>query len=427
MTRNASSHSMHLLLIAPAAPPKNSPEAMQVGRFLAALDPTVRVTLVTTPVVRGWEWEDATLTINRPGLQVITLSLPAHRFTQRVLANRYFATLHVPDSDFWLPWLADQVVARLDAVPDVIYSRSAPFAAALLARRLKRRLNRPWMMHLSDPWSSSPYRVLSPRIASTDRALEADCVADADLIALTTDGQAAYYRDRYPDRAAAITVTPNMMPLSSGIQIDFCHPRPTATALGALTLVHTGALYGSRNPDGLLLALTLLRRRYPNLAQRVRVYFIGNMPPDVTARIDASPECIRRPPISFDLATKLQSEADFVLSIEPKAVDPLHCHFLLSKVVDYLSSGRPILALTDPASLTAKYCSKGYGWAFAPDDAEGIAAFLERLLTTKMPLHGFKIPLPPAELEPFMVTRCIAHHLQLLAATYPNQESVYGR
>lgn len=415
MRRDTPSRPIHLLLVAPSAPPLNSPEAMQVGRFLAALDPTVRVTLVTTPIVRGWEWEDATLAIDRPGLSVITPSLPVHRLTQRVLANHRLAALHIPDADFWLPWFADHVAAQLNDLPDVIYSRSAPFSAALLAQRLKRRLSKPWLMHLSDPWSGSPYRVLSPRRAAADRTLEAGCVADADLISLTTEGQAAYYRSRYPDRAKSIIVTPNMMPLHSSAHMDASSQRPGTTTSGNLTLVHTGALYGSRNPDGLLRALSLLRSRAPELAQRVRVHFIGNMPPEVAARIDTTPECIRRPPVSFEHAKKLQSEASLVMSIEPLATDPLHLHFLMSKVVDYLDSGRPVLALTSPGSLTEAYCRKGYGWAFSPDDVEGIAVFLEGLLKDGETLQRFKAPLPPVELEPHSVTRNVVRHLQLLA------------
>lgn len=90
---------MHVLLVAPSAPPKNSPEAMQVGRFLSSLDPSVKVTLVTTPIVAGWQWEDRSLAVDRPRMNVVELSLPAHRSTQRLLANRRLSFLHNPDSD----------------------------------------------------------------------------------------------------------------------------------------------------------------------------------------------------------------------------------------------------------------------------------------------------------------------------------------
>ncbi len=410
---------VHLLLVAPCAPPKSGPEAMQVGRFLSALNPEIRVTLVTTPTVQGWEQEDSSLAIHRSGLNVIILSLPVHRLTHRVLCNHRLAAWHMPDSDFWLPWFVDQVIERLDGVPDAIYSRSVPFSAALLAQRLKRRLGCPWMMHLSDPWSGSPYRHLPPRRAASDLALEANCISEADHIALTTKGQVDHYRARYPQRAQSMSVTPNMM--AWPIAASQAAPSPDyESAQGRnLTLVHTGALYGSRNPIGLLKALDLLRLRSPELAKRIRVHFVGNLHSEIAALIDSAPECTSHRHVSFVQATRMQAQADIVLSIEPKATNSMYKHFLLSKVVDYLASGRPILALTPTDSLTANYCKKGYGWAFSPDDAAGIAEFLESLLSGKRLWQKVQVPPPPIELNPFTVTQDIERHIRFMISNKP--------
>lgn len=409
---------MHLLLVALSAPPKNSAEAMQVGRFLAALDPAVRVTLVTTPVVPGWQWEDPSLRIDRPGLRVITLDLPFHRLTQRVLSNHRLAALHVPDADFWIPWLANRVLRQLDGAPDAIYSRSTPFSGALLAQRLKRLLRRPWLMHLSDPWADSPYRPLPTRRAAIDSRLEAACFREADLITLTTEGQATHYRARYPERAQAIRVTPNMMPIPEAKRGGCLAPNAPSvlklTPPGCLNLVHTGALYGNRNPDALLQALDVLRKHIPALSARIRLHFLGNMYPHVAARIDASPECERYGPVPFALTKSAQSEADLLVAVEPNGSDPMFRHFLLSKVVDYLASDKPIVALTTPDSITTTYCRKGFGWAFSPDDAAGLAEFFQWLLARDVPLRGFSRPPPPPELEPERVTRSIQAHLDRL-------------
>lgn len=386
---------MHLLLIAPSAPPLNSPEAMQVGRFLAALDPTVRVTLVTTPIVGGWEWEDVTLAIDRPGLRVITPSLPAHRLSQRVLANYRLAALHVPDTDFWLPWFADQVAAQLNELPDVIYSRSAPFSAALLARRLKRRLNRPWMMHLSDPWAGSPYRVMSSQRAASDKTLEAGCVADADLIALTTEGQAAYYRARYPDRAQAIIVTPNMMPLlSSGV------PQPSAPTDGPFRLVYTGAFYGAREPSTLLTAMRAMHLKAPSIASQITVDFYGNMPTEIASAVDATPGCTCHGPVSFQEAAQAQVNADALLTIEPAGNHPLLPHFMPSKNLDYMAFRKPILAITLAGSETARICSAGSGWTVSPGQPQALVEILLGLARARTAGIPTLIPPDPAR-SPF--------------------------
>jgi hypothetical protein len=412
MSRDPTDRPMHLLLVAPFSPPMNSPEAMQVGRFLAALDPAVRVTLVTTPIVRGWQWEDATLAIDRPGLRVITPSLPAHSLSQRVLANHRLAALHVPDSDFWFPWFTEQVAASLDEVPDVIYSRSAPFSAALMAQRLKRRIGKPWMMHLSDPWSGSPYRAFSTRRAETDRTLEAVCIANADLIALTTEGQAEHYRVRYPDRLRDITVTPNMMPLT------YSTPAPPVPRVGLFRIVYTGALYGEREPSTLLTALRVLRDRAPDVASQIAVDFYGNMQPEVAAVIEATPGCTSHGTVSFDVAAQAQAGAHALLTIEPGGKDPLLLHFMPSKNLDYMACRKMILAITPAGSETARLCSAGHGWVITPGDFSGLADLLFELARTHA--AGTSAPIPPdPQHSPYRaeaVTASVLQALQGLAA-----------
>jgi len=358
---------MHLLLIASSAPPKNSPEAMQVGRFLEALDPAVRVTLVTTPVERGWVREDGSLAVSRAGIRVIRAGLPWHAPSQRVLGNRRLARLHRPDALFWLPALSGWVARQLPEVPDVVYSRSGSFSDALLARRLKRALGRPWLMHLSDPWSGSPYRRFrSDRAAEADRALEAACFAEADAITLTTEGQAAYYRARYPARADRISVTPNMMPL---------HPEtpPAERRPGPVRLVYTGAFYGERSPSTLLRAVEILGQEAPETLERLEVHVYGNAPPEVAAAISATPRCTHHGPVTHDVARRVQADADVLMSIEPDGAHPLLPHFLLSKIVDYLSTGKPILALTPEGSETERLCRITGGWAVTPGDVPGLS------------------------------------------------------
>ncbi|ADQ00051.1 glycosyltransferase [Marinobacter adhaerens] len=363
---------MHVLLVAPSAPPKNSPEAMQVGRFLSSLDPSVKVTLVTTPIVAGWQWEDRSLAVDRPRMNVVELSLPAHRSTQRLLANRRLSFLHNPDSDFWVRWFAGHVLQRLSDTPDVIYSRSGPFSAALLARRLKMMSGKPWLMHLSDPWSDSPYRQLSPRRAAVDRFQEEACFAFADMITLTTEGQADHYRERYPDRAGSIFVTPNMMPVVQPLQTA---SRPE----GPLRLVYTGALYGERDPRALLSALRILHDAEPSGKERIRLDFYGNMAPEMAALINGYPGCVAHGPIPFEEVADVQAKADVLVTVEAGGDNPLLLHFMPSKNLDYIAIGKPILAVTPKGSQTDRLCRAGYGWSFSPDDSPAIAEKLSQL------------------------------------------------
>lgn len=415
---------MHVLLVSPGAPPKNSPEAIQVHRFLSALNPDIRVSLVTTPIESGWQWQDQTLQLVRPGMQVITVGLPLHRFTQRIIANRRLSFFHVPDSSFWLRHAARQVLRQLESEPDVIYSRSAPFSAALLGRQLKQKLDKPWMMHLGDPWAGSPYRAMV-RGNARDATLEAMCVTESDLLTLTTEGQANYYRRRYPERREQIRVSRNIMPPVGS--------RNDATVVGAgvstgkIKILHIGALYGERDPEVLLMAMRSLHRRQHVGLDRLHIEFVGNMSDEVASRIDATPGCVRKEPVSYDAANRKQAAADILLAIEPKRSHELHDHFLPSKITDYLAQPRPILALTPQNSLTARYCRQGHGWTFDPEDVRGLERFLASLVDDLGTLAGRSMPDPPRELEPSQVVAGIEGQLLSLVDQSRSPGGARGR
>lgn len=405
--------SIHILLVAPSAPPKNSPESIQVGRLLKLLNPSIRVTLVTTPVTSGWARGDSTLTVNRAGLQVITPTLPVHRLMHRILTNSRLAWYHVPDTEFWLLWFVQYILQQLEESPDVIYSRSGPYSAALLARQLKLVLKRPWLMHLSDPWADSPYRHLKGRQRTLDQAYESYCFAEADLITLTTEGQANYYRLKYPNRADAISFTPNMMPVDWRNH-TLLKPSPHQTSRRKVRIIHTGSLYGDRNPDGLLTAIEKLSNMIPELDKKLSVEFVGNIAKELFLKISSYPVCICHGSVSFKEAMEYQISADILLCIESKESTPLHRYFLPSKVVDYIAIQKPILALTPKKSITSHYCHRGYGWAFEPDDVSGIKNFLFSLLQNPNKFQ-ISLPTPPIELDPVHVTTSIENKLLALS------------
>ncbi len=366
---------MKLLLIAPNAPPKNSAESIQVGRFLKTLDPTVNVTLVTTPIVKGWVWQDRTLAVSRSGMKVISIGLPAHRFSQRVLSNRRLSKLHVPDENFWLPIYARKIARHLKDKPDVIYSRSTPFSSALLALRLKRILQCPWLMHLSDPWAGSPYREKSKYAASVDMSLETGCVSNADLVTLTTPGQADFYRERYPENSGKFGVAANMM-----THVDDLTEQSCGAASPVLRIVYTGALYGNREPSTLLRAIKILQERDRELSKQIKVDFYGNMSSDIAASIDETVGCKNHGPVSAEVARRVQQTADVLLTIEPSATHPLHLHFMPSKNLDYIATRKPILAITPRGSETSRLCASGYGWSTPPDEPDALVALVSVLV-----------------------------------------------
>lgn len=367
-------HAPNVLLIAPNAPPRNTAESIQVRRILAELDEQASGCLVTVmPDASGsWAQRDASLEVKLRNFDTEIVALPLHRFTNRALMSHRFSWLHVPDSMFWISFMSGRVAAALKRKPDIIYSRSSPMSAALLAQKLKQRLGVPWVMHLSDPWAENPDKIPQAR----DPQYESGCFHSADLITLTTQGQAEYYQRKYPELAQKIVVSPNVMPdqEESRAWLEYA---PATFYDARLHLVFAGNLYGNRSPEPLIDAIDILRATRPDILKKIRIDFYGHAQKTALPLLRRAPDVLHyHGPVSFRKALAVQHAADVVLTIEASNDNFLVKNTLLSKVTDCLTVGTPMLALTQDDSETARICKEGYGWSAATP-----AAIAERIIT----------------------------------------------
>ena len=365
---------MNILMISPSAPPKNSPESIQVGRYLYELDKKHRVRFVTTPVESGWVKEDSALLSDLTNTDILILKLPFHKMVTRILASRYLRRFSMPDKDFWLKSKENWLTKQLHHQPDLIYSRSLPVSSATLAFELKKNLSLPWVMHLSDPWSDNPY-LTSEVLIKNLSDLEIKYFEAADAITVTTDGMAEFYRSKYHDFAEKISVSHNVMPdvLSELSNRNYCRK--------TLSLLYSGALYGQRRPTTILRALDILRKLDLSIFSHLEVKFLGNMTEEIRKEIND----FNFPNVkilgwrNYSETLELQSTADIMVSFEPDGDHPIFKTFLPSKMLDYIASRKPVLAITPEDSESWKLCVRGYGWAIRPSDHKGLASLLSRL------------------------------------------------
>lgn len=405
-----------ILLVAPDAPPKSGAEAIQVGRVLAALDRVAQGTLVTTPAgAAGWTRADEGLAAALSRFGRIEVGPPWPRALHRVATAHRLRHVRVPDEDFWLPLAAGRVLRALARAPDIIYSRSMPLGAALLGRALKRRLGLPWIMHLSDPWVGNDTRRFRGPFARRDAALEAACVAEADLVAFTTPGQARIYGARYPGRAGAMIVTPNVMPGRDDPVIRRGMAGPPRAPDGRLRLVFAGNLYGRRPIATVATALRILAERDPQIAARVAVDVYGNAADDLRRVMAAAPPAlVYHGPRPYREATAHAAGADIAIHLEPLLESPFGPEFLPSKITDHLAMGVPTLGVVPPGSETWRICEGGHGWAVSPDEPETLAALLARLADAPDEVAAKRGLPPPDRYEPDRVVADLLGHMRSL-------------
>ena len=392
---------LNILVIAPHAPPKNTAEAIQVWRILKELDKKAngRIVKITPNSGSSWEQYDASLELDLKHFDTQLLALPLHRITSSVLMSHHLARFHVPDSAMWIKWKEQYVLRALKTKPDIIYSRSSPMSAALLAAKLQRRLSIPWIMHLSDPWADSLYKKFHPR----DAVYEAECIAHADMTALTTEGQAEYYRRKYPDSAHKIFVSPNVMP-------EYIPRDRTGGDEGILRIVFAGRLYGSRSPRPLIEAIDILRATQPEVLTKLRIDFYGNVQAEALELLQRAPDVLHyHGHVPFAEANAAQHAADIVLTIEPDSQHPLIKGTLLSKITDCMAQGQPMLAITPTGSETARICDEGYGWAVAPEKSELLS---QRIAMLASSVHELRHATPQKPVQLYVVENVVDDLLQ---------------
>ena len=244
----------------------------------------------------------------------------------------------------WIPF-ATKAVQEFEGVHeiDAIISTSPPITCALLGRRLKTLLRKPWIADFRDLWAD---RISKSPVKPLQAQVEKRALAHADALVTVSDEWAARLRKRYGNKPA--------FSIPNGYDPDdFAQPAPPLTE--RFTITHTGRLYaGHRDPTPLLRAIRELIDEGRLPADQLRLRFYGPLEPwllpvvrsckleDLTEVSDSVPR---------EHALKLQRESQLLLLLAWDDLRETGWH--TAKLYEYLGSKRPILAVGGaPGALT---------------------------------------------------------------------------
>lgn len=276
---------------------------------------------------------------------------------------------------------------------------TSPYESAhLVGLMLSRQTRCAWVADFRDGWSFEPHRPGFPTRLQRwmDHELERTIVRRADVIVGATEPITSDFRTRL--HVDAIHIANGFDRLQ--------HQSPVSVALPAfepdsVTIVHTGKLVGpaKRHPGVLFRALTRLKDEDPELAARIKVLLAGRMDTEETrviaeAGLDENIVVLGELPRAESL--ELQRQADVLLLLtSPDGTEAT------GKLFEYLSAGRPILALASStaAKIVSETCT---GSAVPPDDIDAIHGQLRRLASGTLPPYaprGIESYLYPAPAE----------------------------
>lgn len=265
---------------------------------------------------------------------------------------------------------------------DVLLTCSQPHANHLIGLELQRAIGIPWVAYFSDPWTDSPYiQYGSHRVREHNRRLEDRILARADRVLYTCEEMLQLVREHHPaldERRSGVLPHAFVSEWYERKAFDEDLPSP-----GHLRLVQTGSFYGPRSPQPLIDSLRRIRdRRGGDLP--LRVDFFGGMSRDHRQAIaDAGLE--EHLPLHgmvpyLDTLTQMK-QSDGLLLVDAPLTSTADSVFLPSKLIDYLGSGTPIMAITPEHGATARVLRETGGVVCAIERPEEIDRVLEETLS----------------------------------------------
>lgn len=238
---------------------------------------------------------------------------------------------------------------------DWVISVSHPFTGHVVGMLAKSCLPKSrWFVDISDPYSymSEPSPNNRHIYSWLNRAIEGRVVADADAISVTTFSTRHLYEATFPRSIGKLHVIPPLLSLPE-------LPSPSERQDdGPIRLVFVGTLYKKlRSPKFLLACISALSRALPE--RRLELHFYGTIN-DCGGDFSSLQETMKslvlvHGLVSREIVVQAMIDADVLVNIGNDSESQL-----ASKVIEYMSVGKPILNLVSVARDASIEALEGY-------------------------------------------------------------------
>lgn len=262
---------------------------------------------------------------------------------------------------------------RRDWKPDLIYSSGPPHSGHLVAMRVAKRLDVPWVAELRDLWVGDPYFDRHPLLKPVHERIARRTLSQARALVAVTDEAGARLREivRTP-----VIISYNGFDPEDFFGLDEVEPFDREH----LTLIHAGTIYpGRRDPSPLFDAM----ERLGDQRRRVRCIFYhdANGAVAALAKQKGLADCVEvRAAVPRSQILKIEREVDILL--ECRWLDPAGDGVIPGKLFEYIGARRPILSLGSLSGEAAKIV-RDNGFGLASNDPSEISEFLRKNLSVK--------------------------------------------
>jgi hypothetical protein len=256
---------------------------------------------------------------------------------------------------------------------EVVVTCGPPHLVHPAGFRLHRRFGLPFVMDTRDPWrfiERIPEAIASPVWLGVSRFLEERCVREAALVVTNTEPAAELLRRTYPGQGPFLAVRNGS---------DVVRPAE-GTLQGPFTAVFAGSIYLDRDPRPLFEAAARLVSERNLGPEQFRILLVGNVsefdgrPVRELADSAGVADFVElRAAVPRDELAGILAEAAVLVSL------PQDSHLAIpSKIFEYAEYPASLLAISEPASATARLLAGTSADVVPPGSPDGIHAALAR-------------------------------------------------
>lgn len=386
---------MRVLVVSREAPPALGPHPIRVAKLAKYLpefgwDPTI----LTVPADHVW-YVDHQLEEDIAGRMVVRVprlfarvahptaavsrgpgsNAPTLRPFGRGLRNlrsRLGALILQPDPSVLWAIPAARHASGLVGGFDAILTTGPPFSTHLVGAYVASRCDLPWVAEYRDNWTVNPLYRRAWAIQWLNTRLDRWFLSRARRVIVVSEAARAELSARYP------SVAPRLHVAMNGFDPDDLPPRQSSPA--TFEMVHAGTLDERRNPRPLFSALATLVSERPDIAARIRLRLMGNVPDWAVsaARAAIGPDRVEYDGLVAHREALLRaSRAAVLIGLTTRAESG--DAGLTSKLLEYIGLRRPVLMLAPPGPARDVVQETGAGAVADPDDITGIATGIAEL------------------------------------------------
>jgi len=362
---------LNILFVSIAFPPKSDSEGLQVAKYFKYLarDKSLNIDVVTSSDKTLFMPVDENLKAYTKGYrEIIKVNFFENKYVNFLMRKINPSSLNYPDSKFRFFKKYKSVIKQLHNKPNIIYSRSFPISSTIMAYKLQKEFQVPWVLHLSDPWTVSPIHHLGDAKAWNEE-MEKRCFESATVLSFTSNKTIELYAKKYPEYQSKMQLFPNVFDLEDKIDMEY-------TFKDKIKVVYTGGLVEERSPQYLFDAITELHNEHPKIIADFEFIFAGALDRKNKALFEQKIPSVKHIGLlSFNEALKLQQSADLLLVIDTPFKNAEDAIFFPSKLLDYMLIQRRVVALTDRESTTWSIVENKLGDCFVHSDVDSIMKF----------------------------------------------------